>query len=168
MFAAVSVVALLGLVESTSTLQNIWTLARLASDDSFAAKRGALNMLFQLATTVGIFCANLVNYGTQNIQIWGWCLSLGLAAVPYSIMFIGGLFLSKTPNSLIECGHLEKGKQVLKKIYGTQNIQAKFDDLIEATKVAQSLNHSFQLMGLSRMMILLMMSMLFELHLYLL
>lgn len=36
---AVSVVALLGLAESTSTLQNIWTLARLASDDSFAARR---------------------------------------------------------------------------------------------------------------------------------
>lgn len=106
--------------------------------------RGALNMLFQLATTVGIFCANLVNYGTQNIQRWGWRLSLGLAAVPASIMFIGGLFLSETPNSLIERGHLEKGKQILKRIRGTQNIQAEFDDLVEASKIAQSVNHPFK------------------------
>lgn len=106
--------------------------------------RGGLNMLFQLATTIGIFTANLVNYGTQNIKPWGWRLSLGLAAVPASIMFVGGLFLVETPNSLIERGHVEKGKQVLIKIRGTQNVQAEFDDLVEASKVAQSVQHPFK------------------------
>jgi hypothetical protein len=43
--------------------------------------RGGLNMMFQLATTLGIFTANLINYGTQNIKPWGWRLSLGLASV---------------------------------------------------------------------------------------
>ncbi|GMI97617.1 hypothetical protein HRI_003431000 [Hibiscus trionum] len=44
--------------------------------------RGALNMMFQVATTFGIFTANMVNYGTQKLEPWGWRLSLGLAAIP--------------------------------------------------------------------------------------
>ena len=84
--------------------------------------RGGLNMLFQLATTVGIFCANLVNYGTQHIQGWGWRISLGLASVPAIAMFVGGLFLLETPNSLVERGHLDEGKRVLIKMRGTENV----------------------------------------------
>ena len=29
--------------------------------------------MFQLAITIGIFAAQLVNYGTQYIQPWGEC-----------------------------------------------------------------------------------------------
>jgi hypothetical protein len=36
--------------------------------------RGALNVTFQLAITVGILAAQLINYGTQHIQPWGWRL----------------------------------------------------------------------------------------------
>ena len=46
--------------------------------------------------------------GTQNIHDWGWRLSVGLAAVPAVILFIGGLVLPETPNSLIERGHHEQ------------------------------------------------------------
>ena len=42
--------------------------------------RGGLNMMFQLATTLGIFSANMINYGTQKIKPRGWRLSLGLVA----------------------------------------------------------------------------------------
>ncbi|KAL2998287.1 hypothetical protein AAZX31_09G090300 [Glycine max] len=44
--------------------------------------RGGLNMMFQVATTFGIFTANMINFGTQKIKPWCWRLSLGLAAVP--------------------------------------------------------------------------------------
>ncbi|KAI5081232.1 hypothetical protein GOP47_0004415 [Adiantum capillus-veneris] len=105
--------------------------------------RGGLNMTFQLATTLGIFFANLVNYGTQHIRGWGWRLSLGLAAVPAFIMFMGGLFVYETPNSLIERGQSEKGKLVLTKIRGTDNVQAEFTDLMEASQVARTVTHPF-------------------------
>jgi hypothetical protein len=39
--------------------------------------RGALNIMFQLAVTIGILVAQLINYGTQYIDPWGWRLSLG-------------------------------------------------------------------------------------------
>ncbi|KAL5201273.1 hypothetical protein ABZP36_035627 [Zizania latifolia] len=75
--------------------------------------RGALNIMFQLATTMGIFTANMINYGTQHIKLWGWRLSLGLAALPALLMTVGGLLLPETPNSLIERGHAEEGRRVL-------------------------------------------------------
>ncbi|KAH7427065.1 hypothetical protein KP509_10G028800 [Ceratopteris richardii] len=105
--------------------------------------RGGLNMTFQLATTLGIFVANLVNYGTNQIKSWGWRLSLGLAAIPALLMFFGSLFIYETPNSLIERGYSEKGKQVLVKIRGTQNVQAEFMDLMEASQVARAVTHPF-------------------------
>lgn len=37
--------------------------------------------------------SQLVNYGTQYIPVWGWRLSLGLAAMPACILCLGGLAL---------------------------------------------------------------------------
>lgn len=81
-------------------------------------------MMFQLATTLGIFTANMINYGTEKLRPWGWRLSLGLAAAPAILMAIGGIFLPETPNSLIERGLKEKGQKVLEKIRGTSDIHA--------------------------------------------
>ncbi|EFJ17412.1 hypothetical protein SELMODRAFT_271496 [Selaginella moellendorffii] len=106
--------------------------------------RGGLNMLFQLATTLGILIANCVNYGTQNIKPGGWRLSLGLAAVPASLMTFGGLFLPETPNSLVQRGHLKEGKAILEKIRGTTSVEAEYQDLLEASDVAKTVKHPFR------------------------
>ncbi|KAL5201102.1 hypothetical protein ABZP36_035456 [Zizania latifolia] len=106
--------------------------------------RGALNMMFQLATTMGIFTANMINYGTQHIKPWGWRLSLGLAALPALLMTIGGLLLPETPNSLIERGHVEEGRRVLERIRGTADVDAEFMDMTEASELANSIEHPFR------------------------
>lgn len=85
--------------------------------------RGGLNILFQLAVTVGIFIANLVNYGTNKINGWGWRLALGGAAVPAALLALGGIFLLDIPTSLIERGHYEEGKRVLQKVRGAQDVE---------------------------------------------
>ncbi|KAG6628126.1 sugar transport protein 7-like isoform X2 [Carya illinoinensis] len=105
--------------------------------------RGGLNMLFQLATTLGIFTANMINYGTQKLQPWGWRLSIGLAAFPALLMTVGGLLLPETPNSLIEQGLKEKGRKVLEKIRGTKNVDAEFEDMVDASELANSIKHPF-------------------------
>ncbi|KAH9296790.1 hypothetical protein KI387_028472, partial [Taxus chinensis] len=109
-----------------------------------AKLRGGLNMMFQLATTLGIFTANMVNYGTEKINPWGWRLSLGLAAAPAILMTVGGFFLPETPNSLIEQGHLDKGRAVLEKIRGTKNVEAEFEDMVDASELAKSIKHPFR------------------------
>ena len=50
--------------------------------------RGRLNTLVQLGTIGGIVAANAINIGTNTV-IWGWRLSLGLAAVPGLILLMG-------------------------------------------------------------------------------
>ncbi|KAI3725038.1 hypothetical protein L1987_64811 [Smallanthus sonchifolius] len=103
--------------------------------------RGGLNMMFQLATTLGIFSANMINYGTSNLDQWGWRLSLGLAAAPALLMTVSGIFLPETPNSLIEQGSREKGRKVLERIRGTQHVDAEFEDMIDASEMANSIKH---------------------------
>ncbi|XP_016579855.2 sugar carrier protein A isoform X2 [Capsicum annuum] len=106
--------------------------------------RGCLNMMFQLATTLGIFTANMINYGTSKLHPWGWRLSLGLAAGPAFVMTVGGLLLPETPNSLIEQGNKVEGRRVLEKIRGTENVEAEFEDMVDASELAQSIKHPFR------------------------
>ncbi|XP_031097740.1 sugar carrier protein A-like [Ipomoea triloba] len=106
--------------------------------------RGGLNMMFQLATTLGIFTANMINYGTEKIKPNGWRISLGLAAVPALVMTAGGILLPETPNSLVERGSPEKGRQVLEKLRGTTNVGAELQDIIEASELAKSIKSPFR------------------------
>ncbi|XP_030971521.1 sugar transport protein 10-like [Quercus robur] len=107
--------------------------------------RGALNIGFQMAVTIGILVANLINYGTARIKGgWGWRLSLGLAAVPAILMTIGSLFLPDTPNSILERGHTEKAKQMLRKIRGTDNVDEEFQDLFDASEAAKKVDHPWK------------------------
>ncbi|KAH7850778.1 hypothetical protein Vadar_002922 [Vaccinium darrowii] len=106
--------------------------------------RGAVNQLFQLTTCLGILVANFINYGTNKIHPWGWRLSLGLATVPATLMFVGGLFLPETPNSLVEQGKLDEGRLVLERVRGTKNVDAEFADLVDASTAAQAIKHPFR------------------------
>ncbi|KAG9456452.1 hypothetical protein H6P81_000960 [Aristolochia fimbriata] len=106
--------------------------------------RGGLNILFQLNVTIGILFANLVNYGTAKLHPWGWRLSLGLAGIPALLLFVGSIMVVDTPNSLIERGHLDEGKAVLKKIRGTDNVEPEFLELVEASRIAQQVKHPFR------------------------
>ena len=102
-----------------------------------AKLRGALNIGFQMATTIGIFAANLVNYGTAQMKENGWRVSLALAAVPAIIMTVGSIFLPDTPNSMIQRGKKEEAKAILKKIRGTENVDDELKDLIEASEASE-------------------------------
>ncbi|KAL5697308.1 Sugar transport protein mst6 [Ranunculus cassubicifolius] len=110
-----------------------------------AKLRGALNIGFQMAITIGIFVANLVNYGTNKIKGgYGWRISLALAAVPAIIMTVGALLLPDTPNSLIERGHRDKAKTMLEKIRGTTDVEDEFQDLIEASEQSSKVEHPWR------------------------
>ncbi|EHA8588167.1 Sugar transport protein MST3 [Cocos nucifera] len=107
-----------------------------------ARLRGMLNIGFQLMTTIGIFVANIINYGTAKISGgWGWRVSLGLGAAPALIITIGSLFLPDTPNSLIERGHKDNAKVVLSKIRGTDDIHDEYNDLVVASEESKVVRH---------------------------
>lgn len=60
------------------------------------------------------------------------------------MLTLGALFVVETPNSLIERGYLEEGKEVLRKIRGTDNIEPEFLELVEASRVAKQVKHPFR------------------------
>ncbi|KAL8557540.1 hypothetical protein ACS0TY_004835 [Phlomoides rotata] len=109
--------------------------------------RGAFNIAFQICIGLGQNMATLINYSIQNIGGgWGWRISVGMAGVPAALLALGALFLSETPNSLIQYGNdndKAKAKKLLQKIRGTDDVQAEFDDLNEASRAAKSVQHPF-------------------------
>lgn len=110
-----------------------------------ARLRGMLNNGFELMITIGVFAANLINYGTAKIKGgWGWRVSLALAAVPAGIITLGSLFLLETPNSLIDRGHEEKAKSMLCKIRGTDDIQLEYNDLLVASQESKTVEHPWR------------------------
>ncbi|KAL3583980.1 hypothetical protein D5086_015041 [Populus alba] len=72
--------------------------------------RGALNIGFQMAITIGILAANLINYGTSKIEDgYGWRISLALAA-----------------------------------IRGADNVEAEFQDLVDASEAAKKVENPWK------------------------
>ncbi|CAN6699450.1 unnamed protein product [Malus baccata var. baccata] len=104
----------------------------------------AVNQLFHLTAFLGILIANWINYGTDKSHPWGWRLSLGLATVPAVLMFVGGLFLPETPNSLVEQGRLEEARTILEKVRGTKKVDEEFANLVDASNVARALKNPFR------------------------
>ncbi|XP_062171223.1 sugar transport protein 8-like [Alnus glutinosa] len=109
-----------------------------------ARYRGGLNICFQFLVTVGILCANVINYGTSRMHPRGWRVSLGGAAVPAIILLIGSLIIVETPTSLIERGKKDEGLRTLKKIRGVDNVEKEFEELLHATELAKQAKNSFR------------------------
>lgn len=106
--------------------------------------RGAVNILFQLFVTIGIFIANLVNYGTSTMHPNGWRVSLGLAAAPAVVLFIGSLIITETPPSLVEREKPEDGKRALQKIRGVDDVDAEFEEILHACEIARQVKQPFK------------------------
>src|SRR5215204_7142911 len=73
--------------------------------------RGSLSSLFQLAITLGILVAYLVNAVFAPVGDWRW--PLGLAFVPALVLFVGMYLMPETPRWLVSKGREEEARRVL-------------------------------------------------------
>ncbi|KAL0457230.1 UNVERIFIED_CONTAM: Sugar transport protein 8 [Sesamum latifolium] len=110
----------------------------------FSELEGAVNILFQLLVTIGILVANLINYGTSMMKEHGWRVSLGLAAVPGVILFIGSLIITETPPSLVERGKEMEGRAALQRIRGVDNVDAEFQQIVTGCEQAKQVKQPFK------------------------
>lgn len=114
--------------------------------------RGSLTAGFQFFLAVGVVVANLTNYFTARIS-WGWRLSLGLAGAPAVVIFVGALFLTDTPSSLLMRGQPEsRARAALLRVRGPgADVDAELKDISRAVEVArQSEDGAFRRMATRR------------------
>lgn len=94
--------------------------------------RGGLVTLNQLAITVGILLAYVVDAVFAGSGNWRWMFAFGV--VPAVALEVGIALLPESPRWLLLHQYRAEGLQVLTRIRDTQDIQAEVDDIIEHAK----------------------------------
>jgi MFS transporter, SP family, galactose:H+ symporter len=102
-----------------------------------ANARGWIVSLYQLAVTVGILVAYLVDYAFAGIEGWRWML--GLAVLPALVFGTGMFFLPETPRWLLSRGSLAGARSVLASIRGTEEVDAEIEEV--RASLAQQTEH---------------------------
>lgn len=100
-----------------------------------ADARGWQVSLFQLAITVGILLAYLVDYAFARVA-GGWRWMFGIAIVPAAIFGLGMAFLPESPRWLVQRGHRDVARSVLARIRGTTDVESELREVERG--VAQS------------------------------
>lgn len=89
--------------------------------------RGSLSSVFQLAITLGILLAYLVNFALSGAEAWRWML--GLAAIPAVVLFVGMYLVPETPRWLIKNGLMDQARSVLRRSRGRQDVEDEIDEI---------------------------------------
>src|SRR5215212_7557798 len=89
--------------------------------------RGSLSSLFQLAITIGILVAYLVNAAFASAGTWRW--PLGLAVFPALVLLIGMYFLPETPRWLVSKGREEEARRVLSRTRTEEEVESELKDI---------------------------------------
>lgn len=108
--------------------------------------RGSLNILFQLATTIGILLAQIIAYCASlfpDTSEWQWRLPLLLAIIPASLLFLGGLVVPDTPNSLFSRGKEADARRVLQRVRGVADVDAEYQDIADAVTQRKKVSNAF-------------------------
>ena len=95
--------------------------------------RGSLSSLFQLAITIGILVAYLVNAAFASAGDWRW--PLGLAFVPALILLIGMYFLPETPRWLVSKDRDEEARRVLSRTRTEEEVESELKEIRHAEDV---------------------------------
>jgi SP family galactose:H+ symporter-like MFS transporter len=89
--------------------------------------RGSLVSINQLAVTIGIVIAYLVDYALSGIQ--GWRFMFGIAAIPSIILVVAMWRMPASPRWLMSHNMVEKASAVLKHIRGTKDVTGEVNEI---------------------------------------
>lgn len=108
------------------------------SETAPAKWRGAFTSSYNAFAVFGMMCATITNYFTNHIPSWGWRISVGLAAIPGAVIFIGAFFVSDTPSSLVMRGHIDQARAALQRIRGPHaDVEIELKDIVHAVDEAR-------------------------------
>ena len=89
--------------------------------------RGWTVSLFQLAITLGILLAYLVDYAFAAIQGWRWMF--GLAVLPAAIFALGMIYLPESPRWLARRGQHDAARNILSRIRGNAWVDSELQEI---------------------------------------
>ena len=108
------------------------------AETSPTRRRGAFTTAYHFFIIAGTLAATITNYFTNRISNWGWRVSLGLAAVPATVIILGALFVSDTPSSLMLRGEPDKARASLQRVRGAgADVDAELKDIACAVEEAR-------------------------------
>jgi sugar porter (SP) family MFS transporter len=107
------------------------------SEVSPADARGWTVSLFQLAITIGILLAYVVDYAFAKSEAWRWMF--GISLIPAAIFAIGMYFLPESPRWLVRHGDPARARAILARIRGTSNVDGELKEIEQS--FAQSQHH---------------------------
>jgi MFS transporter, SP family, galactose:H+ symporter len=97
--------------------------------------RGWTVSLFQLAITVGILLAYLVDYAFANMQGWRWMF--GLAVIPAAIFALGMFYLPESPRWLVRRGRRDSARAILSRVRDSSDVEAELQDIERSFQESQ-------------------------------
>ncbi len=92
--------------------------------------RGSLSSLFQLAITLGILIAYLVNAAFASAGSWRW--PVALAVVPALVLLVGMYFLPETPRWLVGKDRDEEARKVLSRTRSEEEVEQELQEIRRA------------------------------------
>jgi sugar porter (SP) family MFS transporter len=96
-----------------------------AAEMAPARLRGRFVSLYQLAITIGIFVAYLVDYVLSHSS--SWRAMLGVSAVPAILLVFAMWPLSDSPRWYVKAGRRAEAEQALRRVQGTEDVDADVD-----------------------------------------
>ncbi|KAK9760359.1 hypothetical protein K7432_015695 [Basidiobolus ranarum] len=100
--------------------------------------RGTLVSMQQLAITIGILVAFLINMGTDKIDSdASWRIPLGVQGIPALILSLLMFLLPKSPRWLMSQGHSEQALEVLQKF--SKNPDAELEDISQTIRMEKEM-----------------------------
>ena len=101
------------------------------SEVSPARARGWQVSLFQLAITIGILAAYIVDYSLAGAGAWRWMLGLGV--VPGAVLGLGMIYLPESPRWLVKRGLTEQALEVLRRTR-EDGAEAELEAILQSSK----------------------------------
>ena len=89
--------------------------------------RGWTVSLFQLAITVGILLAYLVDYAFADMRGWRWMF--GLAVIPAAIFALGMFYLPESPRWLVRRGRRDSARAILSRVRDSSDVEAELQEI---------------------------------------
>lgn len=103
------------------------------SEISPSEYRGALVSLNQLAITLGIVLSYVVDlYFSHHALAWRWMLGTGV--LPAVILFVGLLFLPRSPRWLMYKGYAQAALASLRRIRGREDVHEELEEIKQTAR----------------------------------